>query len=210
VRPNADLAELDAMLEATLAALRRRAEPDADCLVSFGVGDPGATTEVDELWRLVEHARGAGEDDGESLVSFGAGEHDEGMLARAKRECSQLIDGLLSSLAHPHVIETGEGRTRIRTRVGWLGDTSTHVEAGAPPAELAAHVAALQASLATSAHRLRLLAMVVTAASKIAPLIATPAGAVIALPIAYKCVRDIHQRWSGSGAPSNTRGMPWS
>jgi hypothetical protein len=208
MRP-ADLAELDAMLETTLAALRRRAEPDADGLVSFGVGDVGATTEVDQLWRLVEHARGGGEDDGESMVSFGAGEHDEGMLARAQRECSELIDGLLSSLAHPHVIETGEGRTRIRTRVGWLGDTSTHVESGAPSAELTAHVAALEASLTTSAHRMQLLAMVVTAASKIAAMIATPAGGVMALPIAYKCVQDIHQRWSASGADSNTRGMPW-
>lgn len=196
------------MLDATLAALTRRAEPDADGMVSFGVGDVGATAEVDELWRMVESAR-RGEGDGESMVSFGAGEPDEGMLARARRKCSELINGLLSSLVHPHVIETGEGRARIRTRVGWLGDTSTYFESGVPQAELAAHVAALEASLTTSAHRMQLLAMVVTAASKIAAMIATPAGGVMALPIAYKCVRDIHQRWSASGAYSNTRGMPW-
>lgn len=209
-----DLAELDAVLDTTLAALIRRAEvgTGADSgMVSFGVGEEGgaATPEVEELWQMVALARGqgsggrTGEGTDEAMVSFEAGEGATsegaaGMLARIRRESSELVTGLLSALIDPHVIETGEGPTRIRTRVGWLGDTSTALARGVTPQLVAAHVAATAAELDTSAERLHVLAMVLSTASKIAAVIAAPGGAVMALPIAYKCVREAHRRWSAS------------
>lgn len=215
------LAELDAMLDATLGALARRADSKAndganegadEGMVSFGVegASPEPDPQIDELWQMIESARtGATDPDDDAMVSFGAGGSDEGMLARIGRESSELVDGLLWSLANPHVIETGEGPTRVRTSVGWLGDTSTHIGRGVTPEVIAAHVAATEASLTTSAHRLRMLAMVVTAAGRISAVIATPGGGLMALPIAYKCVREVYQRWIASSTDPNPRGTPW-
>jgi len=199
------------MLDDTLSALLRRADASSDeGMVSFGVGARDtAPPVVEELWQMIECARGqgTGEDD-EAMVSFGVGEDGEGTLARIRRESSELVDGLLSALAKPYVIETGEGPTRIRTRVGWLGDTSTDFARGVSSEVIAAHVATTEASLSTSAHRLHMLVMVVIAAGKIATVIATPGGAVMALPIAYKCVREVYKRWSASSADPTMGGTP--
>lgn len=148
-----DLAELDAMLDATLDALGRRAAVDADGgEVSFGVGD------------------------------------DVGGLAR--------IEGLLAVFVDACVVETGEGSTRMRTRVGWRGDTISELPPGVTAAQVTAHVAATAAALEERARRLHGLAMVLGAAGRIAAMIAVPGGAVMALPLAYECVRDIHRRWN--------------
>lgn len=156
-----DLAELDAMLDATLDALGRRAAVDADgSEVSFGVGG------------------------------------DVGGLARVGRDAVTSIEGLLAVFVDACVVETGEGSTRMRTRVGWRGDTTSELPPGVTAAQVAAHVAATAAALEERARRLHGLAMVLGAASRIAAMIAVPGGAVMALPLAYECVRDIHRRWN--------------
>ena len=191
------------MLDDTLSALLRRADTGSDGgMVSFGADDGGtAPPGLEELWQMIECVRergsGLGTDaDEEAMVSFGVGEDGDGMPARIRNESSELVDGLFSDLAKPYVIVTGEGPARIRTRVGWLGDASTELTRSVTSEVIAAHVAATETSLSTSAIRLRMLVMVVIAAGKIATMIATPAGAVMALPIAYKCVREVYQRWS--------------
>ncbi|MCX4245233.1 hypothetical protein [Paraliomyxa miuraensis] len=200
-----ELAELDAMLDATLQALLRRANAadNGDGMVAFDVGE----ADVEELWWMIEQARdpaGLARDD-EAPISFEVGDADEtheGRIARLYRESAEKLDGLLSSLATPHVIETGEGPAYIRTRMGWLGDTRTETAPGVPASLLAAHVATTEASLTQSAHRMYVLAKIVSAAATIASAIAAPSGALMALPIAFKCVRDVHRRWSTSGADS--------
>jgi hypothetical protein len=186
------LAELDAMLDARLSALARRA---ATGDVSFS--SPGAPVDphTEALWRLVEHARG--EDD--EVVSFDAEAAPEGLLARAGRELSALVADTLRDASQQAVIDTGPG-PRLRTRVGWGGDAVTVVGPGASAAEVSAHTAALAGALSSSAHRLRILTMVAVAAGKIAAIIAVPGAAVTALPIAYRCVRDVYEQWRASGA----------
>jgi hypothetical protein len=210
-----DLTELDAMLDATLTALIQLVEAGSDGMASFGVGDgcEPLPPEVEELYRMVELARGqsigerTGED--EAALGFAVGEDEHGMWARIRRESTEPFDGLLSVLASSHVIETGEGPTRIRTHVGWLGDTRTQLARGVTSELVAAHVSATQASLTQRAHRLHVLAMVLDAARRITEVIAAPSGAVIALPIAYKCVRAVHRRWIASNPDSRGRATPW-
>lgn len=133
-------------------------------------------------------------------VSFALEGDDQGMLARARRECTALLHDVMQRVSHPLTVETGVERFRIRTHMGWTGDVTTVVALGTPAATLAAHLAALQATAATSLHRLRLLTMIVTATGKVAATIATPGAALLALPIAYRCVREIYERAHARGA----------
>jgi len=123
------------------------------------------------------------------------------------------LDGLLAVFVDACVIETGEGPTRMRTRVGWRGDTTSELSPGVTATQVAAHVAATAAALEERARRLHALAMVLSAAGRISAMMVVPGGAVMALPLAYECVRDIHRRWSRSTSnqdePQGTRGTPW-
>ncbi|MCA9709742.1 MAG: hypothetical protein KDK70_28140 [Myxococcales bacterium] len=173
-----DLAEFDAMLDATLATLARRAAVDADGgEVSFGVGD------------------------------------DVGGIVRVGRDVVERLEDLLSIFVDDQVIETGEGPLRIRSRVSWRGDTTSELPPGVTAAQVAAHVAATVAVLEERARRLHGLAMMLSTAGRIAGMFAVPGGAVMVLPIAYECVRDLHRRWSGSRSKHSnqeqgTRGAP--
>jgi hypothetical protein len=159
--PAPDLTELDAMLDATLAELGRRAASDADGgEVSFGVGD------------------------------------GVGGLVRVGRDAVSRIEGLLAVFVDACEVETGEGPTRMRTRVGWRGDTTSELPPGVTATQVATHVAATAAALEERARRLHALAMVLGAAGRIAGMMAVPGGAVMALPLAYEHVRDIHRRWN--------------
>ena len=186
-----DLDVLDGMLDARLDALMRRARAEDD--VSFGAGGDGADPATESLWRLVEQAQPGGEP-----LSFDPDAGEPGPLARARRECAQLADAVLRDLAHPVVVETGPDRPRIRTQIGWTGDADTRVAPHASVAEVTAHAVAVEASVRASTRRLRLLTMIVTAAGTIAAMLVAPGAAAMALPIAYRCVRDVYEQWSAS------------
>jgi hypothetical protein len=185
VSADPELLALDAMLTARLDALTRHAD------VSFALESEPVDPQISELLRLVERARAEGE-----AVSFALEGDDEGVLARARRECEALLHDVVQRASHPLTVESGAGHPRIRTRMGWTGDITTFVAPDASHATLAAHAVVMQATLATSLHRLRLLTMIVTATGKIATMIATPGAAVLALPIAYRCVREVYEQWS--------------
>lgn len=200
MKHNDDFNQLNAMLDLTLGALARRARADADgeAYISFCAGDDPAESGADVLWRLVERARGDDAREARPSSFDAAGVEDgqkDGLLARAQRECTQLIGQVLGTLSHPIVVDTGEGGARIRTHVGWTGDVDTHLAREVTTAEVAAHAAAMEASLAASGRQLRMLTMIMAAASRIAAVIATPGAAVMALPIAYRCVRDLVDQW---------------
>ncbi|MCA9651360.1 MAG: hypothetical protein H6712_10705 [Myxococcales bacterium] len=190
------LAELDQHLDARLDSLRRRAE--AGDALSFAA--PG-TAEDDELWELVRIANG---DDTESL-SFAAGE--EGRLARARRELQELLERAVDSVTQLAVTDSRAGSSRAHTRVGWTGTITTHVDGGAPAALLRAHAAAVEGAVSRSLLRLELLTRIAVAAGRIARLLTNPGSAVMALPIAYRCVRDLYDRLRGDATPDD--GSPW-
>lgn len=193
----AGLDALDAMLDARLQALERRASANVSFAVGGGSDDPG----VDALWQLVEHARGMGDAPASVDVSFDLQGDDQprppdGLLARASHELSALVRAVLRDASQQALVET-EGR--LRTRVGWTGDAWTQVVPGVSAAEVAAHVAAVEAAVTASARRLRIVTLVASTAGKIAVLIAAPQAAVLALPIAYRCVRDVYEQWRALG-----------
>jgi hypothetical protein len=172
------------MLDARLTALEHR----ADANVSFdGVGAP-TDPQTEALWRLVEHARG----ESDEPVSFDAEAPSEGLLARAGRELSQLVAEVLNEASQQALVKTG---SRLRTRVSWTGDAVTVAGPAISAADVAEHAAELATALRSSAHRLRLLTLVLVAAGRIAAIIAVPGAAVTALPIAYQCVRDVYEAW---------------
>jgi hypothetical protein len=192
------LGGLDAMVDARLVALERRATEGA---VSFSFDGPAGDPELEHLWQMVEHARG----DGDEPVSF-AGDADEapaseGLVARVARE----LMGIVRDASQQAVVS----RPHVRTRVGWTGTVVTHAAPGLTAAEVEAHAAEVAAAVETSAHRLRLVSLVLVAAGKIAALIAVPGAAVTALPIAYRCVRDVYEQWRASSAHSSTGGTAW-
>lgn len=218
MRPDRDL---EAMLEARLAALARR-DGEGDGEVSFAV-EGSADAEVEALWQMLQRAR----QQGEEAVAFDVDASARaGRLAREQGEHAQVLSRMMERLSHPIIVETREAHAHIKTTVGWTGDMATYVArgttqarsapagsapAGSAPAERApeivAHEAALEASLVTNLRRLRLLTLVLIAAGKIAAMIATPSAALRALPIAYKCVRDIYQQWAEQSA--DTGETPW-
>ena len=104
------------------------------------------------------------------------------------------VDG--ADLSHLAVDENTAGeRVECRTRIGWTGDTICCVAPGTPRERVLVHDAALRAAVAVSVGRIRLLVTIAGAAGKITAMIATPGAAVMALPVAYKCVRDMYEQW---------------
>lgn len=201
------LAELEARLDARLdALLRRAADPAGDVSFAAGAGGPAEPTADDELWALVQLAE-RGEPDGDALSFSAPGE--EGRLARARRELTELVEHVVESLTSLAVVETPDGRARVRTRVGWTGDVTTYVEPLATAALAHEHAAAVEARLTTSMIRLRLLTTVTVAAGKIATMLTTPASAVMALPIAYRCVRDIYEQLNPQRENPTTGEASW-
>lgn len=196
----ADYARFDAMLSDQLDALAQR----ATAATTYALDGGPASDSLDDLWQLVELARM----EGDATISFGAPER-EGLLASARRECAQFLRNALDAVTSAATVRSGVSGTRIHTRVGWTGDTTTLVVADASDAEVATHVAAVEASLTRSTERLRMLTAIVSAAARIAAIIAAPTAAVTALPVAYRCVRDVWKKWRASQSEAIAGGTPW-
>jgi len=201
-----DYARFDAMLSVQLDALERRAEQPA----SFSGGLEGDDqAEGDEVWSLVQLAiDDRDEPEPGALVSFGD-EPSEGRLARAWRECNEFVDGALRAVTSAALVESGQGQTRLRTRVRWDGDATSVVAASISAFEVDDHMRAVERALTTSLQRLRLVTAIVVAAGRVALMLATPAGGIKAMAIAYRCVKTVYEQWRAS-EPGASRGeTPW-
>lgn len=181
-----DFADLDARIDARLAALTRRA--GSGMSFASDPDDPG-----DDLAQLLDLARTPG-GDATGVLHFAADGDDGGSLARARRECAAFFRDVWRELSSLAVVRTGEV---AYSRVGWTGDATTALARDIAPAEAAAHAAAVDTALRSCLHRLRLLTTIAAAASRIAALIATPGAGVMALPVAYRCVRDVYDEEQG-------------
>ncbi|MCB9752323.1 MAG: hypothetical protein H6713_20405 [Myxococcales bacterium] len=202
----AELVQLDALLDARLTALARRGE---DGLVAFAVDERDAA--LDELMTLITLARG--DERGMAVFDAGGAERREpggaGRLARLQREFRAFVTRALRGVSRLAVVESGEEAARVRTRVGWTGDLETVVGPDVSAELLRAHASAVARALATTLLRVRLLTMMTSAAGKIAALLVTPGAAVMALPIAYRCVRDVYTQWRERGLGAELGETPW-
>lgn len=78
-----------------------------------------------------------------------------------------------------------------RTSVNWTGDAKTVWGAPVTLAESDLHRCSLRLAVVSRASLMRMLVVVTQGAAKISVLIATPGGAVLALPAAWKYVKRL-------------------
>jgi len=180
---NDEFTAIDARIDAVLAALARRQSGD----VSFAApADPAA----DELAALIASA-----DDPNADLQFSS-DADSGLFAGLQAEFAEFTRTLWRELTHLAIVETRGDRGALRTSIGWTGDTTCEIAGTVDPARAHAHAVAVTVAVAGFTRRLRLLTTLATAAGKIAAMVATPGGALAALPVAYKCTRDLYDLWN--------------
>jgi hypothetical protein len=182
-----DFAAFEARVDAVLAAAAGHAAGG----LSF---DAPVAPEVASLADLIACARAA---DDEASLHFSA---SGGLLGDLRREFNEFTARIWRELTHLAVVDSVAGeRVECHTRIGWTGDTIHFVATGTPRERVLAHDAAVRAAVTASVGRVRLLVMIAAAAGKITAMIATPGAAVMALPVAYKCVRDLYEQWRNTG-----------
>lgn len=182
-----DFAEFEGRVDAVLAAAAGHAAGGG---LSF---DAPVAPEVASLADLIACARAA---DDEASLHFSAG---GGLLDDLRREFNEFAARVWRELTHLAVVDSVAGElVECHTRIGWTGDTIRFVAPGTSRERMLAHDAAVRAAVTASVGRVRLLVMIAAAAGKIAAMIATPGAALMALPVAYKCVRDLYEQWRGN------------
>jgi hypothetical protein len=179
-----DFADFQGRVDAVLAAAVDHAAGGG---LSF---DAPVDPEVVSLADLIASARAA---DDEAALHFSAG---GGLFDDLWREFNAFVAGVWRDLTHLAIVDTAAGESvQCHTRIGWTGDTTCFVAPGTPRERVLVHDAAVRAAVTVSVGRIRLLVTIAGAAGKIAAMIATPGAAVMALPVAYKCVRDLYEQW---------------
>lgn len=196
-----DFDALDARVEARLAALAHRSGGG----ISFSAGDE--PEEIAVLARLLDLARGAGHDEDAALnFAADAAAATEGPLARARRECAAFLHQVWREVTSLALVRTGELAV---TRVTWTGSATLVFVPDASAQDLGRHHDSVVVALRAASDRLRLVTMIAATASKIAAMIAIPGAAVTALPVAYRCVRDIYDEWRAQGSERRRGGERW-
>lgn len=181
--PGDEFAAIDARVDAVVAALARQQTGE----VSFAApADPDVAALADLI---------AGADDPLSAMQFSSDPGGGGPLADLQAEFAAFTRKIWRELTHLALVETRDRDVVLRTSVGWTGDTTCVIAGRVDPARAHAHALAVAAAVAGFTRRLRLLTTLATAAGKIAAMVATPAGALAALPVAYKCARDVYEQF---------------
>ena len=127
-------------------------------------------------------------------VSFEAAVSREGELEETVSQFRQALDVLTGQILHLAKVETRQdGELIANSLVSWKGDLDTSWRERISPEEQDLHQRSLHLAVIS---RLAMLKMVVTTAqgaAKIAALIATPGGAILALPAAWKYLQKLIQ-----------------
>ena len=145
------------------------------------------TPEAELLLALAEIERGPG---GE--VSFGLGEDLGAAFEAAKAQFEKLMAQLDRDFLHFAWVETSiSNRLIARTSVDWSGDSNTTWAENIASEQVAMHQRALSIASQTRNLRLRMFVTVAGGTAKVAGLMTTPAGAVLALPVMYQYVSNI-------------------
>jgi hypothetical protein len=125
-------------------------------------------------------------------VSFAVDEEQRGKLEAAFERFNADIDRLLRTISHFAWVETEVGEKLIaRTIVSWDGDADTAWGTELKPLEYQDHQRSLSQALASRNIILHAILVTVQSAAKLAVLLATPGGALLALPLAWKFVNQI-------------------
>ncbi len=110
----------------------------------------------------------------------------------ARQQFQQITEKLLRLLLHFAWVETElQGRLLARTAVNWSGDMDTAWATGTLADQYALHYRSLKLALASRITMLRMFIIVTQGAAKLSVLIATPGGALLALPAAWKFINNV-------------------
>jgi hypothetical protein len=193
-RMDAALAEvpgrLDGLVERTRESLQKQASGP-----SFAVPSESRETGLEEdlLFQLADVERGAAPVrvvDGE--ISFGIGETFNAVWDASKKQFEALMTRIDQDVLHFAWVETTiSGQLIARTSVDWSGDAQTVWVGGSGKDQSALHQRNLRFVTQTRGMRLRLFVTVASGAARVASLMLTPGGAVLALPAVYQYVTKI-------------------
>ncbi len=162
--------------------------------VSFDVQsfEPEPGPEGDLLSLLGDADAEAGAEKASGDVHFGIGEPVSEAWLEAKSRFEALLEQINREVLHFAWVETNlGGRLISRTSVDWSGDAHTVWAEGVNAEQMALHQQTLKIVTQTRNMRLRLFVTVASGATKVAGLLATPGGAVLALPAVYQYVTKI-------------------
>lgn len=176
---------LDGLVTRTKA--RQAAQPAAG--ISFAIGDsiqePGLEGEL--LSMLAEADQGA-----QGTLSFGIGDMAGEAWNSAKAQLDALIAQIDRDVLHFAWVETSiSGQLVARTTVAWGGDLQNFYEQDIDSDQSNLHEHTLQTVTLTRHLRLRLFMTVAAGSVKVAGLMVTPGGAVLALPAIFQFVTKI-------------------
>jgi hypothetical protein len=125
-------------------------------------------------------------------VSFGISEVASEALSRAQAQFNALLEQVDHEVLHFAWVETKiTGQTIARTEVDWSGDATTVWATSVSDEQMRLHQRTLETVSKTRHLKLRLFVTVSGGAAKVAVLLATPGGAVLALPAVYQYVLKI-------------------
>ena len=128
----------------------------------------------------------------EKTVSFGVPEAASAALEQARVGFDSLIAQINREVLHFAWVETNvSGALLARTTIGWTGDAETAFAEAVTDSQVTLHARSLRIVTQTRAMRLRLFITIATGAAKVSALLATPTGALLALPAVYQYVMQI-------------------
>jgi hypothetical protein len=131
---------------------------------------------------------------GEEEVVFGAGAGDSAKaeLERSEDRFRLAIERVMRLVSHLAWVETQvEGSWLGRTIVGWSGDMQTVWSEEAGEAVYWMHQRSLSQALQARVIQIHALVVTTRSAAKLAVLLTNPAGAILALPVAWKLVEQL-------------------
>jgi hypothetical protein len=189
-------AELQASQEALnnvpdrIENLVNRSQAEARGEVSFAA-EPLPPAEA-ELIRMLGAAGQIAVRGEQPEVSFGLGQDLGAELRKATEGFQQFTQRISRLIAHFAWVETQvTGHLLARTVVGWTGDTDTLWEQYLGPEQIDLHRRSLNLAITSRAAMLRTFIVTTQGAAKLSILLATPGGAILALPAAWKYVNQI-------------------
>jgi hypothetical protein len=194
VRINAALDGIPTQID-DLVARKQQRQAAGVSFAAPGEEEPESELESN-LFALLEDAEKEGQP-ASGEVSFALGEEpvkepvsQAFLSARAGLEA--LVEQFNREVLHYAWVETNIGEQRVaQTVMNWSGDAQTVWIEGVNQSQIALHNRTLKIATQTRNMRLRMFTTIAGGAAKLAGLMATPGGAILALPAVYQFVKQI-------------------
>lgn len=161
-------------------------EPERETLALLSLsqaGSMGVSFDIGEQW---------------DSVSFGPLQDASGKWNQVTQKLKAFLEQLNRVAGHYAWVETRiQSQLMACSTVNWVGDLGT-VWSEAPQAQFTLmHERSLRLALDSRATMLRTFGVVSAAAIKLSALLATPAGAILALPAAFHFISQVQAEWAG-------------